>query len=332
MRVMDAMRAPGIPAWTVLAIVLALATAGCAGGVAGAPSRSDGGSHALAMPLLMLSGARLATAADSSGTPALAFGAAPFTLFVHPVAVAARGEDVYIADSGTRRVYRFVRALNAMVAFTGVTVGPGTRIAVGSDFSLYVLDPAARRVQQFARNGQMLAIFGDDINVGRPVAMVADEARGLFLIADGLYNQIVAFHPLGRASYTIALRGDARNRVLGIAGLALGASELYVSDPLCRCIARVARDGGVLETFGHREIGQPGPIAVDRYQRVFVIDGFTSGIKVFAGGRLIHDLSPAALGLAQINDLWISGDLLYVADGVGARVAEMRLAPPRHGE
>lgn len=301
-------------------------SAGCASAPTGAPAREPA-ARQLASPWFTLTGARLAARTDATGTPALPSGAAPFTRLIHPVSVAAFGNDVYIADSGAARVYRFDFALNAMAALPGVSAHPGTRLAVGRDFSLYVLDPPGRRVLQFARSGRLLATFDDSVNLGRPVAIVADEASGLVLIADGLYNQIVAFHPLGRASYVIALRGDERNRVLRIGGFALGSDALYLSDPLCRCVARVARDGMVLDTFGHHQIGQPGAIAIDRHQRVFVADLFNSSLKVFLRGSLIHDLPAAALGVAQINDLWISEDFLFVADGVGARVVALRLAP-----
>lgn len=314
----------------ILFVVLALSLAGCAGAPINGAARQDA-AQALVTPWFTVTGARLTASADPTGMPALRSGPAPFTRLIHPVAVAALGNDVYIADAGAGRVYRFDPALNIMTALAGVPVHPGTRLAVGSDFSLYVLDPVQRRVRQFARNGQPVATFGDAINLGRPVAMIADAARGLLLVADGLYNQIVAFHPLGRASYVIALRGDNRNSVLRIAAFAQGADAFYVSDPLCQCIARVARDGAVLDTFGHHQIGQPGAIAVDGHQRVFVADAFNASVKVFQRSVLIREFAAGTLGLAGISDLWISDGLLYIADGAGARVAALRLMTPHGG-
>lgn len=309
--------------------VATLSTAGCIGGLPVAAGKADAAPGALIIPLSTLTGARLASVADGVGAPALRSVPAPFTRFISPTAVAALGDDIYIADAGAGRVYRYARTLNAMVTVPGVTAGPGTLLAVGSDFSLFVLDPVARRVRQFARNGVPLASFADRASLGRPAGMAIDEARGRLLIADGSFNQIVAFHALGRASYSISLQGDERNRVMGIAGLALGASVMYISDPLCRCVVRAAPDGKVLDTFGHQEIGQPGAIAVDRYERVFVIDTFASAIKVFAEGRLIRELAAPTLGVTRAENLWISEGFLYVVDSVGAQVVTLRLVPMR---
>lgn len=321
--------------WRLIASCVVMALAGCAVSPDGAPGKGAGaasGEQRLATPWLTLTGARFAQAADAGGTPSLRSGPLAYQRFISPSAVAALGNELYIVDAGAGAVFRFDLALSAMTPVKGVAAHTSTQLFVASDFSLYALDVQNRRVLQFARSGQLLATFGDNVNLARPVDVVVDEARGLVLVADGVFNQIVAFHPLGRASHVIHLRGDERNRVLSIAALAVGADALYVSDPACRCIARVARDGAVLDTFGHHAIGQPGPLAVDRYGRVFVVDRFDRSLKVFARGRLVASVTAASLGLLQLSDLWIYDGWLVIADAAGARVELMRLAPPAEGE
>jgi hypothetical protein len=207
-------------------------------------------------------------------------------------------------------------------------VAPAARLAVGADFSLYVIDPAGRRILRFGRNGQLLATYADGVNLTRPIALAVDDVRGQVFVADGLYPQLIAFHPLGRAAEVIVLRGDERNRVLGITALALTRDAIHISDPLCRCVAVVARDGVVRATYGHHDIGQPGAIAIDRHQRVFVADVFDRSIKVFVGGRLIDHIPANALGVREVSDLSVSESRLVIADGAGARVVVMRIVPP----
>ena len=285
-------------------------------------------SHVLS-PLLALSGARLAPAADRTGTPLPRAGAAPLTPFVHPVAAAILGNDLYIADSGAGKVFRFDVTLDVMTVVQPAPAALGTRLAVGSDFSLYVLDPPRRRVLRLGRNGQLLATFADDLNLSRPIALAVDDARGQVWVADALYHHLVAFHPLGGAAQVIRLRGDDRNRVMSISAMALARDAIHISDALCRCVAVVTRDGVVRVTYGHHDIGQPGAIAIDRHQRVFVADVFDRSIKVFAGGRLVDTVPAAALGVREVSDLWVSESRLVIADGAGARVVVMRIALPR---
>ena len=102
--------------------------------------------------------------------------------------------------------------------------------------------------------------------------------------------------------------------------------SLYVLDQPGRRVLHCARSGQLLGSFGHREIKQPGPIAVDRARRVFVADTFDGSLKVFLHGELIQDLPAAELGLRQINDVWINDGGIILSGGAGAGVKFMRLA------
>ena len=310
----------------MLMLAVALMT-GCAGEVARG-SASNAAAREPVTRWLTITGARVAPGRDPSGMPLVGPGPAPFTAFTRPSAVAASGNTVYVADLAPGRVYRFDIAGNSMAVVPAARVQNGTRIAVSRDEFLYVLDPATRRVLQYGRDNRPLLAFADPANLVRPVAFAVDDVRRLVYVADGGASQIIAFHPAGGASFVIALRGDDRNRVVRIGAIALGADAFYVSDPLCRCIARVALDGRVLETFGHQQIGQPGAIAIDRFERIFVADALGSRLKIFSGRKLVHDLPREALGVGEISDLSIDGDMLAIADGAGARVVLLRVSPP----
>lgn len=304
-----------------------VALGGCADAPGTAPPEASGAAARLMTPWQSLSGARFSSTMDPTGTPSVQAGLAGFQRFVHPASVAGRDPDVYIADIGSGAVYRYDARFGVMTALPGMRAQTGIQLHVARDLSLYVVDPAGRRVLHYARSGQLLASFSNDVDLGRPVDVALDEARGMVVVADGMLNQLVAFHPLGRASYVIPLRSGAGERVFGIAGIAIGNEGIYLSDPLCGCIAHLSLDGAVIGTFGQREVGQPGPIAVDREQRVFVVDTFDGSLKVFLRGELIHDLAPAELGVQKLNDVWISDGWIILSDGNGAGVKIMRLAP-----
>lgn len=292
-----------------------------------APSPRAASEQRLLIPFLSLSGALIAPAADPTGTPSLASGLQGFQRFVHPVSVASAANDLYVADAGLGRVFRFDVTLNAMTPLPGVAAGDSTRVSVGPDLSLYVLDPPNRRVFRFARNGRLLGTFRDDAQLARPVDLWVDPAGRVF-VADGVFNHLVAFSPLGRASYTVLLQGDERKRVMSVAAMTGGKEGFHISDPACGCMARISPSGAVLATFGHQSIAQPGRMAADRYGRLFVADALDGSLKVFSDGQLIADIKAGELGLQRISDVHISEGSVALADDVGARVELMRLAAP----
>lgn len=315
--------------WATIAGAMCSLLAGCVS-AADIAAPSQPAPKQILVPISTLRGALLSAELDLGGTPSPSSGIIAFQQFVRPVAVAGREPDIYIADVGFGVVYRLDSRFGVMAVLPGVHARLGIQLHTRADLSIYVLDQPNRRVSHYSRSGQLLATFSDDLNIGRPVDVAWDERRGRVLVADALYNHLVAFHALGRASYVIRLRGKSGDRVFGIAGMATSAEEIFLSDPVCQCIARVSMDGEVVETFGDRFFGQPGPIAVDRHQRVFVVDTFDSSLKIFFQGELIEELSAAKLGLQQLNDIWIRDGWVILSGGVGATVKIMRLAagPP----
>ena len=327
--------APWRKAAALAVAALSSAILGCAQAPGGG-SVKDRPAPAAAAPVLRVlatvSAARLAPALSGTGVPSPRAGTAPLTHLVHPVAGAQRGNDLYIADAGAGRVFRLEVTLDLMAAVPQAPAAPGTRLAVGADFSLYVLDPPRRRVLKLARNGQALAVYADSANLSKPVAFAVDDARGEVWLADGLYHHLVVFHPLGGATGVVALRGDERNRVTSVTAMALAPDAIHIADASCRCVAVAGYDGVVRLTYGHGELAQPGAIAIDHYRRVFVADLFDSSVKVFASGRLLQSIPAAALGLRQVTDLALDESRLVIADGVGARVVLVQIAPPGRGD
>lgn len=310
-----------------------LALAGCAGAPRDAPPAvSDGAARAPSAlsftPWLSLTGARLVAGVDRTGTPAPAAGALGFTRFIRPLALAARGGEVVVLDAGAGTAYRYDSSLNQMSGLRAVPVHPGTQLAMGADYSLYVIDQPGRRVLRVARNGQVAASYGG-VDLQRPVDVAVDDARGLVFVADGGFNQVLAFHALGGAATLLHVRSGENARVQAVGHIGLGRDAMYIADPLCRCVARVDYNGQVLGTFGQGTIGAPGPLAVDRYQRVFVLDQFERVLKVFHQGKLIETLTPRRFGMQQIDDVWIDDNVLYLADGLSGRVEAQRMAVPR---
>lgn len=284
----------------------------------------------LLVPAQPLLGGRVALA-DPTGIPRPgAVGA--YRNFQVPTAIAVHGPDIYVADSGRREILRLDLFQQSVTLPVAIRPTPETRIRVGADGSLYVLDPATRSIHRFSRAGQRLGVYADAINLTRPVDFVVDDARGRVIAADATYQQLLAFHPAGHASYVALGAGGERGPVRAIAAMNLAPGALVMSDAACGCLVELGAETGKLAAYGHEDLGQPGALAADAHGRVFVMDASDRSLKVFLDRKLLARLSYQSLGLSSPSGISADGGKLYVADGVSGRIAVFRIAPPGKGE
>ena len=253
----------------------------------------------------------------------------PFTQLRGPLAVAAMGPDVYIADSGLGMLLRVDPAANRLTSLGKLALAPGTRLAADIDGSLYVLDPLNRRVQRRARDGRPLQVYVTDPTVASLRDLALDPVRGRLLAADALNRQLVAFRPLGTSSELLPLYGESRSAVTSLDAIAVAPDALYAIDGRCACLARLDFDGRVLETFGHGRVRKPERLAADRYGRLFVADRGDNSIKVFHGAALQETIPFTRLGLLEATDLAYAEPWLYVADAPGVQVKMLRVVAPQ---
>ncbi len=291
---------------------------------AAAPPEPEAAARLL-VPWQTFFGARLVERVDPTGQIRPGQGGG-FVRFRYPTAVAARGPDLYVADSGAGTLYRFDAALQAMQAVPGVRALPGTRIRVGADHTLFVLDPGAGRLRRFSRDGTPLQTLSDAVAAARFSDFSLDETGRIYVL-DALGRRIVAFHPAGRAASVFASAMEGGGELQAMGAIAGGAVGLLVADSACRCVLRLGEDGQVAARLGEGDLRQPGAIAMDREGRVFVADAFDQSLKVFGDGVLLASFAAAALGASGIAGIAIDEGFLYVADGAGARIVVLRIRP-----
>lgn len=254
-----------------------------------------------------------------------------FTALRGPVAVAAAGVDLYVADAGLGQLFRVEPFGNRLTPLGPRALVPGMRLAAELDGSLYLLDPVNRRIQRLSRDGRTLQTFAADATVASLRDLALDPSRGRLLAADALNRQIVAFRPLGVSFELLPVHAEPRHQLNSLDAIAVGPDALYAVDARCACVARVAFDGRVLSTFGHQNLSRPEHLAATRDGRLFVSDRGSRAFAVFRDGALEESVPWARFGITEVSDLAYADSWLYVADAPGAQIVMLRVQPPPKG-
>lgn len=271
-----------------------------------------------------LNGARLSNVASPLGLP-MTSATAPFTRFVRPSSVAARGADLVVVDGGAGALYR-VDAINQLMVRLPVALTPQARIELMADRSLLLIDAGERRVLWLAPEGRpQQDLAASAVDLGRPVAVASDSAAARIVIADALYGQVLEFHPAGRAWRVVPVRDAAGAGPTALVSIAAGPRGWYLLDAGCRCVLIVNREGRVFGREGVDELTQPVALAVDASGRMFVADPGAQALRVFAPGRTQQSFTYRQLGVAEIVDLRIDDATLVLATGLGARIDARRI-------
>ena len=292
------------------ALLLAALCAGCSG----ATHRRE---EALLEPLFSIAGARLITHMDvAGGTTHEALGA--YVQLVFPVAVAASFNDVYIADAGTARLYRYDRALDAMAVMPSPRIGPATRLQAGADGSIYVLDPFASEIHRYSRGGQTLPSLHPRQSTSRYSSFALDALTGKAYALDSAHLAIDEIQPMGQLSLQFQRLEEA-------GPVATDGRGLFVGSARCGCIVEWIQ-GRQGRRFGAGKIRQPLSIALNG-PNVFVLDGFDRSI-VLAHEEGVEKMSAASLGLLMPESLTATDGMILVADGAGRRVTAFRPGGP----
>lgn len=251
---------------------------------------------------------------------------------IRPVAVAARGNFVYIVDAGQQRLFRYDQALQTLQLLkdlSGVVSGEVTDIYVGNDLSYYLADGGGARVMHFSRDGRLLLEIQDRVVLGRPAAISVDEESGYIYIADGFNDDVLIYNPAGQFVDSIGERGDGEGRFRGITALARGPGGVYVGTRFGTARVQLMRPDGLYgSSFQLDTVTFPTAIAVDGDNRVFVSDYFDNTIKVYVDGKLVDTLggNGSAPGkFRRITDMWLDDGLLYVADSLNGRIQVLRV-------
>lgn len=269
-------------------------------------------------PLFSITGARLIARTDVGGgaTPG-AIGA--YVPLIFPVAVAASFNDIYIADAGAARLYRYDRGLDAMAVMPAININRATMLQTGPDGSIYVLDPFAAEIRRYTRGGKQLPSLRSRQATSRYSSFTLDSLTGKAYAVDSAHLVIDEIQPLGQIALDF-LRLDETGPI------ATDGRGLFVASASCGCVIEWIQ-GRQGRRFGAGRLRQPRSIAIDG-PNMLVLDGFDRSLALVHENG-IDTMSPAALGLAMPESLAAAAGMILVADGAGHRIAAFRLGSRR---
>jgi hypothetical protein len=287
----------------VVALAGALATVGCGGAAA---VRADTGLWL--EPLFGISGGTLTNKVAPTGAP-LTGGSETFISFMYPVAAVAAFGAVFIADAGYGRLFRFDRGTNLMAAIPGIRITPGSRLQVGADGTVYLLDAMGGEIRRHSMHGLTLPAMHSRVPSSRYLDFAVDNMTGRVFAVDSMYRVVDQIEPLGRVALA-ALE-------LTVAGpIAVDGTTLLVADAQCKCVNEW-RNGIFTRRLAEGSMRLPKVLAAEGGE-VYLLDGFDRSIsRVYEGGPELNLISPEHIS--------VSGGMMYVTDGVSRTVAVFRI-------
>ncbi len=265
------------------------------------------------MPLLaitLLSGLPAALYAQSVSFTGVQTTAPASGLFF-PAAVAVdRAGDLFIADTGNRRVVEVTPSgMQTTVPVSGPVQPEG--VAVDRAGNLFIADPYNHRVVEVPAGGGAQTTVGSGLIY--PYGVAADGAGDVF-IADAGANRVVEVTP-GGAQTTVPVGG--LNFPLAVA--VDGAGTVFIADTSNNRVVEVTPSG--MQTTVPVS-GQPYGVAVDRAGNLFIADNYNNRVvEVMPGGAQ----TTVGSGLNHPNGVAVNGaGDLFIADYYNNRVVEVQ--------
>lgn len=204
-----------------------------------------------------------------------------------PMAVAALGDALLVADGGAGEVVRVAADGSCRALGSGQLERP-TGVAAGPD-RVYVADPPRHEVVELSPSGEVLARWGTlgdrDGQLHFPTAIAAAPS-GELLVVDALNFRVVRYAPGGRRLGAFGARGETGGAFARPKGIAAdGAGRIYVSDAQ-RDLVLVFSGTGEFEAAlgasgsGPGELLLPAGVAVSG-DRLLVADSHNHRVQVF---------------------------------------------------
>ncbi len=256
----------------------------------------------------------------------------------HPlgVAVSPEGDLVAVSDQGHARLFIFDLAANQLHTVDREGLGEAPAGVAVHDGQVWVTVPQRKIALSYARDGRPLRAIGLD-DCERPLGIAIDGQRGLLYVSDVSSPQgdghTVHVHELASGKHTRKLgsKGHGQGELFFPTFLALRPDGgLYVADTMNARVQEFDLDGKFVRQLGERgdrfgQFDKPKGVALDTFGNVYVVDSFFAAVQIFSPDAklLLFFGGPGDSPGFLANPAGIAIDAknrIYVANGLNFRV------------
>jgi DNA-binding beta-propeller fold protein YncE len=265
--------------------------------------------------------------------------------FDKPVAVAARGGRIYVADSVRRRITVFDvprRRIFPIGLRAPGTLQKPSAVAVDAERRVYVADTTLRKVVVYDSLGLFQRSIGDSADLLRPTGVAVEPGGERVYVVDRADNdndrhRVLAYDGQGRRLREIGRRGRQSGEFnIPVQAAVAPDGTLWVLDAGNFRVQAFDREGRFLRAFGEvgnglGQLARPRGLACDDEGRVYVSDAAFGNVQIFspqgelliALGRVSRTDRPGRFGLAHGVGVDETGRV-YIVDQLFNKVEVLR--------
>ncbi len=271
-------------------------------------------------------------------------GPSPVTGFTTPVGAAARGDQVYIADSQSPAVYLMNLGSRA---FKPIRDGGGEALAWPMDVEVMndevaVADGQRAEVLVYSAAGEYRRSMGRGA-LKRPASLAWDAANGRLFVVDSAAHGVVAFDASGRELWRRTARGTGPGEFNFPSGVAFKSNVgLVIADSMNARVQILSPTGEPIRTFGRKgdaagNFSLPRGVAIDSQDHIYVLDSQFENVQIFnVEGQLLMAFGQEGRGSGEFHlpaGITIDEqDRIWIADAYNRRVQIFQYLAERSNE
>ncbi len=238
-------------------------------------------------------------------------------------AMAAIGNQLVIHDQLSQRLLRVDIWANQATVIGRSSGLAQWRLRAMPSTAVLLISPDSGQVRELGPDGSVRQVF-DSIELTQPVDALFDPKSNMVVVID-LDGRLHEFSTLGgrhRTSDVLSDRGTAPR------ALVRGRDAFFLIDGHCQCLLELDAQGLPLRLFAEGEMALANDLAVDRYGRIWYLDGTGQTLHTIHADETSSTLRVATIGLGPASALTIADDQIFLAERGSGRILIFALPSP----